>query len=603
MRQRLIFLLKTYIFWVLLFVASKIIFLTYQTELTLELPIKHWFLSIWHGLKMDIAMTAYIALLYATIIGLTFYLKGKVLATIFKALHIIFASLFLLVIFVDLEIYRNWSFHLDMTPLQYLSTPKEALGSMSVPHFILCCVLYALALFYTIKIYNKKILINLEQCQNIKYYTMPLFLVIGGSMIIPARGGFDVQPMNTSFVYYTSDLYANHIAVNPVWNFLYALDHMDNYDKDYNALAEDKAQEMVKKMMKDDMKAPKIINISQPNIILIILESFSSDLLEYPDIAPNLHQLSKDGLFFENCYSNAGRSDKGLASILSAFPAFPGDAIIKNSAKAEKMPNIGKSLKKLNYHNEFFYGGDINFANLKSYLNISRFDKITTKLDFPSKYYGAKWGVHDEYIFSHVTEVLKEQKEPSFNTVYTLSSHEPFDVPEHVIEGESIKNKFLNTALYTDKHLGKFINNLKASPKWDNTLVIITADHGSTFINKYKQSEPKKYHIPLIWTGGALSQTGIIDTYCSQTDIIATLLDQLDEPYDEFLFSKNILAPDVNGFAYFSYKHEGCGYIDKESTHIYDENANSFLLSEGDKSTENNGRAYLQVSYNYFINK
>ena len=299
-------------------------------------------------------------------------------------------------------------------------------------------------------------------------------------------------------------------------------------------------------MMKDNGTPPKILKTDRPNVIIIIIESFSSDLLEFPDIVPNLKKCAEEGLFFSNYHSVAGRSDKGISATLSGYPAHPGDAVIKNTVKIEKMPNIGKTFKNMGYYNSFYYGGNINFANMKSYSNISRFDRVITKKDFASEYCSAKWGVHDEYTFKKYYDDLKDLPTPFFNVFFTLSSHDPFDVPDHVIKGNSVKNKFLNTALYTDKQLGIYMDRLRHSKFWDNSLVIITADHGSRFIKPYAETEIARYHIPMIWAGGALDHTGVVSKYGSQTDLISTLLHQMDYPCDEFIFSKDLLSPDVS---------------------------------------------------------
>lgn len=602
MKDRLLFLLRTYIFWILLFIVAKIVFLGYEFHMTSNLEPKFWILSLWHGLIMDVAMSAYFILFYSAILAFTFFLSGKKLKSIFKVINSVFLGLSLLIIVIDLEIYRNWGFHLDTTPFQYLKTPKEAAASTPLLIYLLVLSLYIIALIFSAKIYNRRVLSKLELVNPMKFYFAPIFLIIGGSMIIPARGGFDVQPMNASFVYYNSNIYANHVAVNPVWNFMYALDHIDNQKQDYTCMADSKAEKILSEMMTDNGEAPKILKTKRPNVVIIILESFSSDLLAFPNVVPNLTKCVQEGLFFENYYSVAGRSDKGLSAILSGYPAHPGDAIIKISAKIEKVPNVGNAFKDMGYYNSFYYGGDINFANMKSYLNISRFDRIITKLDFPSEYYGAKWGVHDEYTFKQYFDDLPSLQTPFFNVFFTLSSHEPFDVPDHIIKGESIKDKFLNTALYTDKQLGIYMDNLKESPYWDSTLVIITADHGSTFVKRYNGTEKDRYHIPMIWTGGALDSTGVISKYGSQTDLISTLLHQMDYPCDEFIFSKNLLSPDVEGFSYYTYRG-GCGFLNDSLYQVYDNNSESFLINEGAQNGEMPGRVYLQTSYKYYLDK
>ena len=609
MKERLSFLLRTFIFWVLLFVSAKILFLVYEFQMTSQLAPAFWFKSIWHGLQMDIAMTAYVIMLFSLLLALSTYLKGKGLARLFKISNTILLVLFLWVIVIDLELYRNWGFHLDTSPFQYLKTPKEAAASTPFYIFLLVTALFSISFYFSTRLYKKHILHKLKEAKTVKLYYIPVFLILGGSMIIPARGGFDVSPMNTSFVYYSSNLYANHAAVNPVWNFLYALDHMDNFQKNYDYLPSAEANKEFEAMMKDDGVAPKVLNTTRPNVIIIILESFSSDLLEHPDIVPNLTKISQEGLFFDHYYAVAGRSDKGISAVLSAYPAHPGDAVIKNSAKIEKMPNLGNVFKNMGYYNSFYYGGDINFANMNSYLNISRFDRIITKLDYPSEYYGAKWGVHDEYTFKSYFDDIAKLPKPFFNAFFTLSSHEPFDVPDKIIKGESTKNKFLNTALYTDKQLGLFMDNLKQSEWWDSSLVIITADHGSTFIKHHKGTDKGRYLIPMIWSGGALDSTGVVSKYGSQTDLVATLLNQMDYPADDFIFSKNLLSPEVAGFSYYTYRG-GCGFLNDSLYQVYDDDSHTFLINEGSngasedaKSEKAPGRVYLQTSYNYFVNK
>ncbi len=599
MKNRLIFFLKSYLFWILLFAISKIVFLIYEFDLTSQTPITLLINSIWHGLIMDVAMTAYVMMIFAVLLAISFPISGHKLVKIFSITNTIFLSIFLFGIVVDFEIYRNWGFHLDATPLQYLKTPKEAAASTPFSIYLLLAIIYAALLFISKRIFKKHVLKDLYKAEKYPFYFLPIFAIIGGSMIIPARGGFDVQPMNTSFVYFSKNIYANHIAVNPIWNFLYAITHMDNYDKNYDCMPQAEAQKEFDNMMKDNSTAPKILNNQKPNIVLIILESFTYDLLSLPQIAPNLNKLSKEGLFFENIYSVAGRSDKGLSAILSGYPAHPGDAVIKNSTKIEKIPNIGSALKNTNYHNSFYYGGDINFANMRSYLNISRFDKIITQFDFPKKYYGSKWGVHDEYVLERFYDDIQKQTAPFFNVLFTLSSHEPFDVPEKIIT-DGNNSKILNACAYTDKHLGIFIDKMKKTEIWDNTIIIMMADHGSGFIKNHPVTNKERYHIPMIWTGGALNQTGLISKYGSQTDIIATLLGQLDIPAKDFIFSKNLLSPDVKGFSYYTYGG-GCGYIDDSCYQVYDNDLNTFLINECNDDKKMLGRVYLQQSYNYFL--
>ncbi len=128
-----------------------------------------------------------------------------------------------------------------MTPFQYLKTPEEAAASTPFSIYLLTLSMYGASLFFSIRIYNRCIIKKLETAPPIRFYFIPAFLLLAGSMVIPARGGVDVQPMNNSFVYYSKNIYANHIAVNPVWNFFYALNHVDNFGRDYDCLPKNEA--------------------------------------------------------------------------------------------------------------------------------------------------------------------------------------------------------------------------------------------------------------------------------------------------------------------------------------------------------------------------
>src|SRR5690606_4864142 len=136
------------------------------------------------------------------------------------------------------------------------------------------------------------------------------------------------------------------------------------------------------------------------------------------------------------------------------------------------------------------------------------------------------WGVHDEYVFDRLLTDLRNEKQPFFSTMFTLSSHEPYDVPVNFIPGNKNEVKFCNSIKYTDSCLAVFLNKAKEESWWDNTLVVIVADHGHVFpgINDWPVRVPEEFHIPMLWTGGALKQKGVVKKIASQTDIAATLL-------------------------------------------------------------------------------
>ncbi|MDZ7646461.1 MAG: LTA synthase family protein [Cytophagales bacterium] len=271
-----------------------------------------------------------------------------------------------------------------------------------------------------------------------------------------------------------------------------------------------------------------------------------------PGITPEFNTLTMEGILFENFYSSGDRTDKGLVSLFSGYPAQPRSSIIKYPNKTQHLPYLPKTLEKSGYHTSFVYGGDIGFANMESYLTQAGFAHITDVDDFNSDLDDSKWGVADHYVFEQLLHESDTAVNPFFKVMLSLSSHEPFEVPmETVIKGNDEGSLYLNACYYTDKSLGEFIRVAKSKPWWNNTLIIITADHGHRFPNPQELKEKERFKIPMLWLGGAINQVDLrIKNFGNQTDLANTLFNQLTLPSpSDFLFSRNLMADSVNSFA------------------------------------------------------
>ena len=177
-------------------------------------------------------------------------------------------------------------------------------------------------------------------------------------------------------------------------------------------------------------------------------------------------------------------------------------------------------------------------------------------------------------------------------TFLTLSSHEPFEVPYHRLE-----HPYLNTVAFTDSCLGNFIDRLRVLPIWKDLLVILVADHGFRYPDTLKDYEPRRYHIPMLWIGGAVKAPAQIDAYCNQTDLVSTILGQMDIPHDAFLFSRDILSPNPPRYAFYTYNN-GFGLVDSTDYVAYDNASNQVLMkSTSSESLLRRGKALLQTLY------
>jgi phosphoglycerol transferase MdoB-like AlkP superfamily enzyme len=445
-----------------------------------------------------------------------------------------------------------------------------------------------------------------------KFHLLDLFIYVFlfAFLFVPIRGGIQKIPMNISDVYFSEKLFADHAAINLPWNIMFSILNKNNEKNPFDYFPEKKAQQLVDSLYSTGaVKIPSALSVAKPNVIIIILESYTAKwvgcLGGVPGVTPNLDKIAADGLLFTNIYAAGDRSEKGQIAILSGYPNQAINSIIKTPTKTRQLPSLNKVLEHAGYHSSYIYGGELEFANIKSYLVNAGFDQLTDKYSFPISERTTSWGVHDEFVLNRFYEDLKNKKQPFFAALFTLSSHEPYDVPmkpHFAGKGETIL--FKNSIYYTDSVIGNFVNKSKLEPWWPNTLVVFVADHGHPLPGHDANDRPSKFHIPLIFSGGALKMKGVINMIGSQTDIATTILDQLKLPANDFKWGKDLLDSSAKPFAFYSFNN-GFGLVTPQGTETMDNVSKKTIYKDPafDSSNIKFGKAYMQFSYQDFLNR
>lgn len=599
MKKRIFFILSTFIFHILVFLILKTIFTLVHASIGMEVSATDLFAVLYHGLPLDMSVSGYLTILPALLTIASLWIKPSIIKKILSAYWVIITILLVAIFIVDLVIYPYWGFHFDSSIFLYLQKPKEALASASIVEIIIGLIAFILL---TIIIYwgVKKLLLNQidRYSKNREKNTGRSAIVLTfftALLFLPIRGSITVSTMNVGHVYFSDNMYLNHAAINPHFNLLYSLSKSEDFEKQYQFFEKEKAESIFYELThKGPDSTTYILNKKRPNIILVILESFSAQAAYNTEVAPNFVKIANEGINFTNFYANSFRTDRGLVSILSGYPAHPTVALMKYPKKTQSLPSIPKSLVKEGYESSFYYGGDVDFASMRSYIvGACATGKVFSDKDFPLKTRITKWGTPDEFVFEKVFEDINNgmYKEPFITTMLTLSSHEPFDVPEQILT-----DPFLNAMHYTDQQIGLFIDKLKASKYWDNTLIVFLADHAmQSYPAEAKNYEPSRFHIPMVWTGGSVENAKEITEFGSQNDLAATLLGQLQLDYSDFKFSNNMLAPKENKFAFYSYNN-GFSMIDSTGTFIYDNDGNIILTQKGE-NLEEQAKSFFQMMY------
>ncbi len=593
---------KTALFWLLFFAIHRIIFIAFNHSYIHDTSFVNLAKSFFYGGRLDLSIVGYLMVMIvlgqigALIIGRRYSIKFITYFT--YAMVIILSSLLL----SDTYLFSFWGKHLDGEGFSYIQTPDIILRSLKWYQSLGYLVAWSSVSAFFIWLFNhfvKGYLKSNHQKLSWKQVVLhvPLVLFIGAFMILPIRGGVGVAPINTGVAFFSPQRFANQSAINPIWNLMYSLKKLDATKQHYSWMDDNQAHEIVNNLMKESGQYPKVLNTERPNVVVILMESFAAHVIEPLGghaVTPNFTKLCNEGLLFTNMYAASTRSDKGIVATMAGYPVLPSYSIIRYPDKTESLSFLPKKFKEAGYKDiMYMYGGDMGFKNMRSFVNQAGFNRTIDMTDFPSEFRGEKWGVHDEYTFDRLADEMKNAQKPFFYFYFTLSSHEPFDVPmQRVYEDD-----YHNSVNYTDKCLGDFIQKIKDNGQWDNTLIVLIADHGVPGPEKYTADMKQRNHIPMLWTGGAVAEKGkTVDKIGSQTDLARTLLNQVDIDDSGFTFSKNILDEGVKSFAFFDYP-DAMGIVEDSLYQVYDNQIKRFLHMENARNHIDSikAKAYLQV--------
>nr|WP_293494403.1 alkaline phosphatase family protein [Prevotella sp.] len=634
--KQIIWFVKTYATFVVLFVLQKPLFLFLEKGSATQ-PVDNIFTElpavIWHGLPLDLSMAGYLSVIPGLLSIAVVWLKRELVKPIMN-IYFIIASLFITCSFLlNASLYPYWKYPLDSTPLFYFFTsPADAIASVSIWQVILSIVILivlTIGVWFTLRMRGEK----RQQYSRYSYgyggfgsgkrnrfddfdrhrgRTSIILLLLTGLLFLPIRGGITVSTMNTGQAYYSQNAYLNHSAVNPLFSLLESITHQEDFASQYRFMKDKEADKIFATMTStSDENTYPLLNEATfkkgtPDILIVIMESFASDIMpsmgSYKDVAVCLDSIAQQSILFTRFYANSFRTDRGMVSILSGYPAQTTTSIMRYPRKTSQLPSIARNLVKYkNYKTTYYYGGDADFCNMRSYLVSQGYQHIISDANFPIEDKLSKWGVPDHILAARMMKDIKAQqneKRPMLRILQTSSSHEPFEVPYH-----RLKDKRLNAFAYTDSVMGAIVREYRKLPRWKNTLIVFVPDHVGGYKENLNDHDRSRYQIPLILAGGAISRPMKVGIIGSQQDIAATLLGQLGVEHREFTFSKNMMSDATPKFAFFAV-NDAFGIVSEENSLIYDNRAKRTVYDKGEKGFNlKRGQAYLQKLYDDLAKK
>lgn len=577
---------------------QKPLFLFYNwAQGTAAMSASDWAAVYYNGFAIDLASAGYLTALPLLLIWASLLLPRFPVLTCLKVYNLVIAICLALITTADAALYEFWEFKLDATVFMYIGDPKNAFASVSAGYVLLrlLTVIGLAALYYWLLMLPRR---SWRQTgMPPKWYWSSLAMLALGGLTFCAIRGTRIWPNTPSRVFYSRNAYLNHAALNPMFNLIYTSTKQDKFDKEFNFFTEeDRARDYEGLFPTSGATADTLIHNQRPNVLLIVMEGFGSLFIKslggMDSVAPYMSRLVDESIAFTNCYCSSFRTDRGIVSVISGYLGQPTTSIMRYTHKVNTLPGLPKTLKTAGYDTQILYASDITFFGMSEYFFATGHDKLISQDDFPARQRSTKWGVPDHeaaaWLYDDIQQRHKAGGRPWYTTFLTISSHTPFDVPYHRLEDEK-----LNSFAYTDEAIGQFIDRLRQSPAWANLLVVITADHG---FNHRPVASPDFPFIPFLLTGGAANEPRRIDTFCSQTDIAATILGQMGLPHDDFPFSRDITADTYRYPFAFNTFNNGFNLRDSTGYTVYDNVAGKATYG-ADERREHIGKVILQTLY------
>jgi phosphoglycerol transferase MdoB-like AlkP superfamily enzyme len=608
------YFIRLFVFWLLYFFVNRLFFIVNYLEEFLQFSSTELLLIVKKSVRLDISFIAYLSVMITILLFFNSIILRKRFNAFISGLVYWINSLFIfvsaLIIGGEISIYAEWGTKLNFTALSHFANPSEVFSTSTYANYFTMLIAIFIAVVF-VKIYTVFVhQFFISNRYNYKQFVVKIIKlpIVLGMFLLLIRGGWKEIPINLSDAYFSNNIILNDVTVNPNWNLIQnILKNKSNFKGNpYKKHPQERVDKFIESIKKESDSTTYVLNTDQPNIVFILLESWSADNIEslggLKGITPNFKALEKEGLSFTNFYSNGWTSDQGMSSIFSSFPVLPHADIINQTDKARKLPSLNKSLS--NYHSSYFFGGQLTYGNIKGYLLSQGFNVVKDESYYKHLPSGSL-GVHDEYMFIQFKEELKHLPEPFMSTLFTISSHSPYDFPaEHKLSFDSKEDKYVNSVAYTDKCLGNFMESVKDENWYANTLFVMVADHSHNSPIKRRFAQKERFKIPMLWYGEVLDKNhkgAQWGKFASHIDIVPTILSQMDINVDNDYFGGDVFGNNA-GFIFYSFG-SGYGMIKEDGNSAFSITYNKFLESNfNDSSIVSEAEMFLQYSFDRYLN-
>lgn len=345
------------------------------------------------------------------------------------------------------------------------------------------------------------------------------------------------------------------------------------------------------KKLYNPVKPAQTGTFKKSNVFIIILESFSKEYIgalnNRPEgYTPFLDSLMGESLTFTRAYANAKRSIEGIPAVVAGIPNWMDEPYITSAYGSNQINSLPNLLKQEGYYSAFFHGGSNGTMGFDAFASLAGYDHYFGRKEYNNDNdFDKHWGIWDEEFLQYTISTMSKQQQPFLATVFTLSSHHPYAVPD------KYKGKFKEGVLpihisvrYTDYALRRFFETAKKTNWFKNTLFVFVADHTSISEDEYYINKVGNNEIPIVFYAGDKSLKRMDPTLIQQIDIMPSVLDYLNYPHPYYSFGNSVFDTTLTHYA-FNYGDEfqliennySFGFNGQKATGLFQINTDSLL--------------------------
>ncbi|MCX7770257.1 MAG: LTA synthase family protein [Proteobacteria bacterium] len=527
------------------------------------------------GFIFDISTFSYFAIVIITYLS---FINNKIYTskfnkTILISIAFLYTWLLIFISFSEYFFFDEFGVRFNFIAVDYLIYTHEVLRNIveSYPLFWILSIITVTSMLILLFI-RKKIIYHdhYNFLKRLKIYSLSICIFLTIHLFV-----------KSDFKNVSNNNYVNELSSNGIYSFFYAFKtNKIEYEKFYPSMDINNAFSNLRHLLKESNNTfinQNIFDISRYikgqeekeqklNVIMIVEESLSAEYMgifgNIYKLTPNLDKLSKESMFFTNFYATGTRTDRGLEAITLSVPPIPGRSILKRQNN-ENLNSLGYIFNEKGYDVNFLYGGYSYFDNMKHFFSNNNF-KVIDLSNFSKEEitFQNAWGLCDEDVFNKAIKISNESYrigKPFFTLIMTTSNHRPYTYPDGKIDIPSHSGRE-GAVKYADYALGKFINDAKKYPWYENTVFVIVADHCASSAGRLALPV-NKYHIPLLIYSPRYIKPIALDKQSSQIDLAPTILGLLNFNYKSKFYGKNILRMKREDERAFISTYQRLGYM------------------------------------------